>query len=342
MSTLSKKTKGQLVEIAEDLEIDISDCKVKKEVYDAVRDYFAANSDKFDENSKYYELAVLSKFGSPKKTVYIESDDADDGEVETHVEVKEEDDDAEVKEEEEDDDDDETEEAEDNDDGDDGDDDDAGEQVDEEEVYEVDLDYVYPLSLCDAIKQGTLREYFEDKNDELRDYLADPYTLNDLVFSIETAILLYTSSSTTSLDTYLPDTVLQYVPECVSQLPALSTETFATSNIAKVLVWSIVGKVLPLIFSYYVNFTYDFERDAFTEAICKLFLAIVVFKADIPISAVKEEIRYDCSLFPSIFSSANHYALESVLGLRNVFGNWVLIDALFISILALYGNLAFV
>ncbi|GAV28125.1 hypothetical protein PMKS-001593 [Pichia membranifaciens] len=338
MSTLSKKTKGQLVEIAQDLDIDIAECKVKKDVYEAVRDYFISNSEKFDENSKYYELAVLSKFGSPKKTVFIESENGDVKEVD----VAEEDDD-------------ETEEAEDNEDGDadedDDEDEDAEDDDDEDEDAEDDededddeddddFDFECYTSLVKAIQHGTVSEYLELKNYELRDYLGDPYTINELTFSIETAVLLYRLISLTTLDTYLPSSVLKYLPAFAQTFPVISASSFNLANAASLFLWLVSAKALPLIFSYYVNFTYDFDRDAFTESLAKLFLAIIVFKSDFTLSTVGNEIKY--AFRDNACEAVKHYAFVATLKLKDTFQNWVLINALFTSILSLYANLAFV
>lgn len=338
MSTLSKKTKGQLVEIAQDLGIDIADCKVKKDVYEVVRDYFISNSDKFDENSKYYELAVLSKFGSPKKTVFIESENGDVKEVD----IAEEDDD-------------ETEEAEDNDEGEaeyddegnDNDEEDDEEDEDEDEDDEDDededdeeFDFERYTNLVQAFKHGTVSEYLELKNYEIRDYLGDPYTINELTFNIETAVLLYRLTTLTTLDTYLPSSVLEYLPECVHNFPVFSTASLDITNLTTLLLWLLSAKALPLIFSYYVNFTYDFDRDAFTESLAKLFFAIIVFRADFPLSTVGNEIKY--VFRDNLRETVKHYVFVGTLNLRDTFHNWILLDALFTSILSLYANLAFV
>lgn len=335
MSTLSKKTKGQLVEIAQDLDIDIAECKVKKDVYEVVRDYFISNSEKFDENSKYYELAVLSKFGSPKKTVFIESENGDVKEVDVAE-----------------DDDDETEEAEDNDgDADEDDEDDEDAEGDEEaddddeddeddDEDDEDFDFECYTSLVKAIQHGTVSEYLELKKYELRDYLGDPYTINELTFSIETAVLLYRLISLTTLDTYLPSSVLKYLPAFAQTFPVISTSSFNLTNAASLVLWLVSAKALPLIFSYYVNFTYDFDRDAFTESLAKLFLAIIVFKSDFTLSTVGNEIKY--AFRDNAYEAVKHYAFVATLKLKDTFQNWVLINALFTSILSLYANLAFV
>jgi hypothetical protein len=321
MSTLSKKTKGQLVEIAEDLNIDISDCKVKKDVYDAVRDYFIENADIFDENSKYYELALLSKFGSPKKTVFIESEDGDVKEVDIIEESVADDEETEEevpsdisKEEDEDDDDDEDE----------------------------DFDLENYTNFVKAIKHGNLSEYLELKNYEVRDFLGDPYTLNELTFYIETFVLLVSLSEFTSLDSYLPSSVLEYIPSSISQLPVLSHENFSVAKLSTLSLWYLTAKTLPLIVSYYINFTYDFDRDAFTEALAKLFLAVIIFKTDVGIPSIKDEVKYAFSLGDISRETVRHFIFVAILNLRDIFGNWILLDAVFTSILSLYANLAFV
>lgn len=334
MSTLSKKTKGQLVEIAEDLNIDIGDCKVKKDVYEVVKKFFLENSDKFDENSKYYELAALSKFPSPKKTHFVESENGDvieDPELEHDDDETEEADDNEEEEEEE-----------------------AEEEVEaelevdlEEDEYdddddEDDIDFECYTNLTKAIQHGTVPEYLELKNYEIRDYLGDPYSLNEVSFYIETAVLLFSLSQFTSIDTYLPASSLTYVPELITKIPVLAIESFNLSNFATLSVWYLTAKILPLTISYYINFTYDFDRDAFTESLAKLFLAILVFKTDVAIPSIKDELKFAFSLGNITVESFKHYGFVATLNLRDIFGNWILIDALFTSILALYANLAFV
>ncbi|GMM48016.1 hypothetical protein DAPK24_046140 [Pichia kluyveri] len=326
MSTLSKKTKGQLVEIAEDLNIDITDCKVKKEIYEVVHAYFVNNADKFDENSKYYEIASLAKLGSPKKTVYIDIEE---------TENKNNDDDDDETEEAEDDDSDEKVE---NEEDDDDDDDDTYEYDDDDD----DFDYENYTNIVKAFKTNNLSEYFELKNYEIRDYLGDPYTLNELAYYIETTYLFYSLISLTPLDSYLPSKALEYLPTTISKIPVLSSEIFSTASVSTFLLWGLISKALPLVFSYYVNFTYDFDRDAFTESLAKLFLAILVFKTDIDLANLKDEIKYVFSIGDIKFVTFKHFFLIAVFNLRNVFGNWILLDALFTSILSLYANLAFV
>ncbi|KGK35383.1 hypothetical protein JL09_g5466, partial [Pichia kudriavzevii] len=121
----------------------------------------------------------------------------------------------------------------------------------------------------------------------------------------------------------------------------LSVDSFTCENIVTVSLWYLFAKALPLFFSYYINFTYDFDRDAFTEALAKLFFAIIVFKADVP-TTIKDEIKYAFTYDSISVSTFKHFAYVATANLRYIFGNWVLIDALFTSILALYANLAFV
>lgn len=325
MSTLSKKTKGQLLEIAEELGIDVTDCKVKKDVYETVKEYFINSAGEFDENSKFYELATLSKLGSNKKTsIYIEGEDGDVKEVDV-IEDEDEDD--------------ETEEAEDEDNEDEV---ENESEEDEDEDDEDDLDFECYTNLVKAIQHGTVSEYLELKNYEIRDYLGDPYTLNELTFNLESAFLLYALSSFTTVDAYLPSAVLQFAPSFISKLPALSTETFTVGNAVTVLIWYLSTKIFPVFFSYYVNFTYDFDRDAFTEALAKLFVSILIFKTDIGFNSVTGEIKYAFSFGDLSVTTVKHFVFVATLTLRDVFGNWVLLNALFTSILALYANLAFV
>lgn len=327
MSTLSKKTKGQLVEIAEDLNIDISNCKVKKDIYEVVRDYFTENGDKFDENSKYYEFAILSKIPSPKKTVFVESDDGDVKEIDVVEEVADEE---------------ETEDANDDEETEDADEDNEDSDGYEDEDDDDDFDIEHYTNLRQAIAHKHFLEYLEIKNYELRSYLGDPYTLNELTFYVETAVLLFSLVKYTPISTYLSSNVLSLVPSCVSDLPFLSLETFSVANLSTFSLWYLTSKTLPLVFSYYVNFTYDFDRDAFTESLAKLFLAIIIFKTDINFPSVKDEIKYAFSLGNITCETFKHFIFVATLNLRDTFGNWVLLDALFTSILALYANLAFV
>ncbi|TID21931.1 hypothetical protein CANINC_003415 [Pichia inconspicua] len=337
MSTLSKKTKGQLLEIAEELNIDVSDCKVKKDVYEVVKEYFIKNANDFDENSKFYELASISKLGSGKKsTIYIEGENGDvkqidvieDEDIETEEAEDENDDEENGNGEEEDIDDDEDDEYN-EDEGDDNEDDD-------------DIDFECYTNLVKAVQHGTLREYMELKNYEIRDYLGDPYTLNEITFGLESAFLLYSLSSFTSLDTYFSSSVSQYLPNSLLKLPTLTTETFSFQNGVTVLLWYLAAKVFPVFFSYYVNFTYDFDRDAFTEALAKLFVSILIFKTDIGFNSITDELKYTFSFGNVTLATFKHFLFVSTLTLRDVFGNWILLNALFTSILALYANLAFV
>ncbi|KAG0687564.1 CAAX geranylgeranyltransferase alpha subunit [Pichia californica] len=328
---------SQLVEIAEDLAIDIAECKVKKDIYETVRDYFYENADQFDENSKYYELAVLSKFGSPKKTVFIESDNGDVNEVDI-IEEDDEDDETEEAEEAED----AEEAAGENDDDDDEEVDDEDDEDDEEYEYDEELDFDYtPPTLLESIKEGTLYEYIEDKNDEVKDYLTDPYSINELVFFFETFAVLKALTSTT-LDSYLPDSVSEYVPKFILSTKVISKDSFTLLNLSIVLLWTLVGKILPVIISNYINFTYDFDRDAFVESLAKLFIAIVVFKSDISLKSIGDEFKFSWTLNATVLSYFKHYIFQAALSLRGILNNWVLVDALFTSILALYANLAFV
>lgn len=328
MSTLSKKTKGQLIEIAEELDIDLADCKVKKEVYEAVKDYFVKNAEDFDENSKFYELATISKLGSNKKsTVYVEGEDGQVEEVDVIIEDDSNEEDVE------------TEEAESSEEAGEVDEDDF---EDSDEDDEDDLDFECYTNLVKAIQHGTVKEYIELKNYEIRDCLADPYTINEISFGLESAFLLYSLASFTTIDAYLPSTVSSYLPNVISNLPVLSKNSFTITNAATALLWYLSGNLLPVIFSYMVNFTYDFNRDAFTEALAKLFIAILVFKTDLGYISITDEVKYKLSFGNAIINSFKHFSFAATLNLRDIFGNWVLLNALFTSILALYANLAFV
>lgn len=309
-----------MLEIAQDLDIDLGSRKVKRDIADAIQTHLEENADEITPNSKYYELASLIKLESPKKTVFIDIDTKegegdDDGEDET----EEADEDLEV---------DEIEYDEEYDEDDDEDDD--------------DFDYENYTNIVKAFKNGTLSEYFELKNYEVRDYLGDPYTLNELAFYLETAVLVYSLISYTTLQTYIPNSVLSYVPSKIAETSFISTSSFSAANISTVLLWIASAKILPLVFSYYVNFTYDFERDAFTESLAKLFLAIVIFKTDFTVPTLKEEVMYTFSIGNLKIETFKHFLFVATLNLRGIFGNWVLIDSLFISILSLYANLAFV
>ncbi len=57
MTTLSKQTKAQLAEIAENLGIDVSGCRIKRDFYATIKDYFHEHYDEFEPGSQYYDLA---------------------------------------------------------------------------------------------------------------------------------------------------------------------------------------------------------------------------------------------------------------------------------------------
>ena len=340
MSTLSKKTKGQLLEIAQDLNIELGNRKVKRDIADAIQNYLVENGDDITQNSKYYELATLTKLSSPKKTVFIEIDTKEEDEGEAEVEGE---DDEEDETEEADDDQVEVEEFdEDEENAFDDDDDDVDDEDEDDDEDDDDFDYECYTNLVKALKHGTLSEYIELKNYEVRDYLGDPYTLNELAFYLESIVLATSLLSYTPARMYLPASVLEYVPATIADINVISTSSFNLTNLSTFLIWVLTAKFLPLIFSYYVNFTYDFERDAFTESLAKLFFAIIIFKTDFNVPTLKDEVKYNFAIGDVKIETIKHFVFVATLQLREVFGNWILLDALFTSILSLYANLAFV
>lgn len=309
--SLNKKTKTQLTDIAEDLELDIAICKVKQDIIDAIKAHLLENAADFDENSKYYETVQVLKLAQPK-TVEVE-------EEESAEEIAEE--------------------------GSDDEEDDEDESDDDDYDEDDDIEFVFHTTLGEAIKERNLGQYFEYKSLEIRDYLSDPFSINDVALGIETAFLLFSLSTFSPLESHLPGSITSYLPCWVSKLPILDCCSFTLSSASTVLIWVIASYVIPNLGSYYLNFTYDFQRDAFTHSLTKLFIAIVVFKSTIPANVLVMEAKYTlASLFSSasVFQTVNHGVFIGLANLRETFDNWIIIEAIFTSILAFYANLSFI
>lgn len=314
MSTLDKKTKAQLAEIADELDLDHAGCKVKKHYVELLTDYFNSNFQDMDADHKYYDLAAVTV----PTAVVIGSEEDDEDEDEESSEAVE----------------DILAGAEDE--------DDEEEEEDDDEDDDDDLDFECYTSFTKALKAGTLPEYLELKNFELKDYLGDPYSINDITFFIETSVLLFNLVQFTSLSSYVSDHGNKYLAAVLAKIPTIDVGCLNISNASILSLWYLSAKALPCIFSYYVNFTYDFERDAFIEALAKLFLAVVIFQTDVNIPSVKDELKYTFGLGNVGIQTFKHLLYTSTVSLRAIFGNWILLDAVFISVLALYANLAFV
>lgn len=314
--SLNKKTKSQLAEIAEELAIDITDCKVKNDILEAVKAHLLANANDYNENSKYYETVQVLKLAQPKPVTVSEEDEDEDEEEEENVEGENPEDSE-----------------------------DSSESDDDDYDDDDDIEFVFHTTLSEAISERNLGQYFEYKSLEIRDYLSDPFSINDVALAIETFFLLSSLAKFSPLESHLPTSINSYVPSSVGQLPILDYSTFTLSSASTVLIWIIASYVIPNLGSYYLNFTYDFQRDAFTYSLTKLFVAIVVFKAAIPSNLLVMEAKYTlANLFSSasIFQTINHGVFIGLANLRETFDNWIIIEAIFTSILAFYANLSFI
>lgn len=328
MTNLSKQTKAQLADIAANLDIDVSSCRFKRDFYEAVREYFEDHFDEFTAESPYYELAQNSrKLFAPKKVVTV-SDESSEGETEqeeTEEEQKPEDD---VEEEEEEED-----------------------KKDDEESTgcKWSLCAFPPIkSLLKCEKLALFRESVSEKNQELREYLSDPYSINDITFALETIFLLSKFWHTVSLGSFscLPATLKEKLPAFILNIPVFDYNSLDRNTFGSIFLWFLFSLCLPKTVSYYINFTYDFEYDSFTFALAKLFLGIILFKTTINTAEIQRDLDFQfgdkaCTL-TYIVQTFEHVLLTSTIFLRNTFGNWALVDAAFTVVVALYANLAFV
>ncbi|KAG7899623.1 hypothetical protein KL907_004975 [Ogataea polymorpha] len=311
MSLLNKKTKAQLEEIARDLDVNIKSCKVKQALVDRLTDHFLENADKFDKDHEYYDYVV-----SVKQEAQNENDDDDDDES----------DEAEII------------------------------DVEDSDAYDSDDDFdLEPSTLdkiLDYIDNDTLYEvadYIAEKNYELRDYLSDPFTINDFTVVGEFIYLyLYFAKSIALGDIrFVPQVVKSNLPAAVLKTPVTDLTHFLDANFwSTVLLWLLVSYGAPKLTSYYVNFTYNFEYDPFIFALAKLLFGLILFKTDVTRHDIKDELVFQFSFkHYSVDYAAKlfkHYLLTSTLLLRNYFGNWALIGDFFTTFVALYANLSFI
>ncbi|QPG75170.1 hypothetical protein FOA43_002518 [Brettanomyces nanus] len=337
MSTLSKQTKAQLAEIAENLGIDVSGCRIKRDYYETIRDFFQEHYDQFTPGSPYYDLAHASRLataslGSPRKVVAL---DEDSSEGETEQEEAE---------------DDEAEEAE----AEDGDEEEAEEKPEDDESADENTKsfcakYLVPLKSCfHCEKVNSVAEYISDKNQEVRDYLSDPYSINDVVFILESLFLFSKFYHTVELGSIsqIPPSIKEQLPNCALSLPVFDVFSLDSTFFATTGLWLFFALGLPKTISYYINFTYDFEYDSFTFALAKLFLGLILFRSHINTSEIQRDLDFEfatkeCSV-SCVLQAFEHAVLKSTIFLRNTFGNWILVDALFTTLISLYANLAFV
>ncbi|KAG7747967.1 hypothetical protein KL912_002644 [Ogataea haglerorum] len=315
MSLLNKKTKAQLEEIARDLDVNIKSCKVKQALVDRLTDHFLENADKYDKDHEYYDYVV-----SVKQEAENENDDED-----------------------EDDNDDESDEAEIID-------------IEESDAYDSDDDFdLEPSTLdkiLDYIDNDTLYEiadYVAEKNYELRDYLSDPFTINDFTVVGEFIYLYPHFAKSIALGDirFVPQVVKNSLPAAVLKTPVTDLTHFLDVNFwSTVLLWLLVSYGAPKLTSYYVNFTYNFEYDPFIFALAKLLFGLILFKTEVSGHDIKDELVFQFSFKNYSVEYAaklfKHYLLTSTLLLRNYFGNWVLIGDFFAAFVALYANLSFI
>lgn len=316
--SLSKKTKTELLRMAEELELEL-DSKLKKpEVLDAVKEYFISNADDFDENHKLYEYVRLVNLGSPKKNSF-EIVDSEEGEEENPVE--------EIIEESED-----------------------SYSVDDYDSDE-DPDYELAYTLSDAFRTKRWGEYFEIKQLELRDYLSDPYSLNELSFIIEASVLFASITQWTTAGSYVyaccvEKPVISTLMPLLNSIPVIDIKSLNLQNVAIAHIFLLFSYAIPNLISNFINFTYDFSQDAFTFALSKLFFAIVLFKSEISVpNVILQDVKYHFSALldgPNTLAVLKHTATVATFELREIFGNWIIIGAIFTSILAFYANLSFI
>lgn len=347
MTTLSKQTKAQLAEIAANLGIDVSGCRIKRDFYATIKDYFQEHYDEFKPGSPYYDLAHSSRLaaaGSPKKAVVVTEEVSSEGETEQEntEEAKEYDNE-----------DDETEEE------------DLKKVQESEELGESEesdnaedtpktkdncaLCTCSPLkSFVECEKIAQLHAFVLEKNEEAREYLSDPYSINDLIFIFESFVLLWNELQFTQIQSavWIPATIKAQLPSPILDWSILDFSSISTTTFASTLLWVVSFLFVPKVFSYYVNFTYDFEYDSFTFALAKLFVGLIVFKTQINTTEIQRDLDFEftntqCSV-EFLYQYTRHVILTSVIFLRNTFGNWVLIDAIFCTLISLYANLAFV
>ncbi|ODV84629.1 hypothetical protein CANARDRAFT_29153 [[Candida] arabinofermentans NRRL YB-2248] len=342
--SLTHKTKIQLTDIADDLNIDVSDCKFKKDIAERLSAFFVEHAFSFPEDSKYYDFAKYaaggaSKQSSPiksKKKVTIddspigilEDESVDEAEVEVATGSGDEDEEAEV-------------EAE------------AEAESEEAEASESDEPKGSAVSLaCTKLKVfkskfncEAISDYIETKNFEIREELSDPFTINTITLILQT---LY-------LSTYFYETTTVKSASFVPQLIADNLKDYTIVDLAVLIkpsflstfaLWFLASYLVPKAVSFYVNFTYDFEFDPFIHSLTKLLATLILFKLEINASDIQSEIAFQFTKssfsYGFLVKYARHLALQSLVLLRGAFGNWVLIEAVFSSIVAIYANLSFI
>lgn len=319
--SLNKKTKSQLSDIAEELALDIAECKVKQDIINVIKAHLLENAEDFDEDSKFYETLQVFKLSQPKQPVEEEEEEVEvveglDSEVDSEEESEGESDEG------------------------------SEDSTDYDYSSDDEVEFVFQIGLLDALKEGKLSQYTEYKSLEIRDYLSDPYSINDVAFAIETVLLIQHLIHYTPLINYTPGVVASYLPSFILNIPVSDlSSSINLSSITTLAIWFLVSYVIPNLGSYYLNFTYDFQKDAFTYSLTKLFIASVVFKVDIPEFALLNEVKYN---FANLLSTATicqtvtHSYFMGLVTLRSLFGNWIIIEAIFTSVLAFYANLSFI
>lgn len=332
MSTLSKQTKAQLSEIAEAIGLDTAGLRVKKDFYDAVKDYFLETE--LAPSDPYYELARASRLlGKGKPTVIIAEEEEEDDD--------DEDDDSEGSTEQEDDEDDESEST-------------FAKiknalllKKQEHAVAKKKRKAKFILFvILDAFvhyeKVKLFKKFVAKKSDQLREYLSDPYTINQLFFVFETLLLLSKYNSKIPLGDALhaSDAVKDKLPEWFTSAPVTDLSVLNQKDFwAVVGLWSFVAYFVPTFVSYFVNFTYDFKYDCFTYALTKLFIAVILFNES---SSWAQWTHADILLADSTCEAFQNALRTSARVLQATYGNLVVFDSIFAALISLYANLAYV
>ncbi|GME72911.1 unnamed protein product [Ambrosiozyma monospora] len=391
--SLSKLTKRELQDLADEMEIDVSGFSLKKDYYLGVKEYLNVHKNEFSPGHKYYDWAHSFRnvaSSSPTKrqidysiAVNTSDDESSDDDEEIKVEKSEEPEIVpEVKQEEESDDSDEEESDSDADTGDeevqlkeeendeeeeaeeeaneqdeeaeedDNDDDEEDAEDEEEDEITVFLEEnrtsgpaiatvlakfgkILKRSQPKSEKLDKAENYILERNYRAREFLSDPYHINDWLYILETLVLLWSFTTFINVEYYVPESLQEHIPEFLLSQRAFDYHSFNFESVSTVALWAFSTYLIPTIFSYYMNFTYDFEYDAFTFALIKFVVSLIVFKTVKEPYALAED---GCCLV----EYAKYIVINGAISLEETFGNWVVIGSLVTSVIALYANLTFV
>lgn len=252
-------------------------------------------------------------------------------------------------------------------DGDEGEEDDEDSEIVDEEVEDDDEDeeggednesvdsLQYKVKSLKRTLFGRLeyfKEYLLDSNELVRDVLSTPETvfLIELLFELALIELHYGETIPLYKVSFLPKALKKALPIRVKNLKVFNLQPLLTISFFQLFVtWFLSSVLVPLIASYYFNFSeylQGYKYDPVIFGIAKLILTLTVVKSSITLSDVKDELFNEFNLPSTVLThtyfAAKSFFLHGSVELRLIFGNVSIVSTLITTFVAFYSVLQYV